>query len=75
VVDYGLAGTGATLCARYLPFPSWIITNADHIWEIGLFALYVYPDTDVSPYVASTGFGLPHTNFPYGIAVEPNVPL
>lgn len=73
VQDYGLGDIGATVCARWLFDPNVIITNADHIWETGIFALWHLPDMVTDHYVSSTGSGIPHTNFPYGIPVEPNV--
>ncbi len=71
--DLGLQDIGASLCARWLFDPDVIITNADAIWETGLFSVWHLPDMVTDHYVGSTGSGTPHTNFPYGIPVEPFV--
>jgi len=73
VADLGLGSLGASLCARWLFDPNVIISNADHVWETGIFLQPILPNLASDPIALSTGFGLPQTNFPYGIPVEPFV--
>lgn len=73
--ELGLGDLGITTCSPWLFDANLIITNGDPIWEIGLFATYHLPNTADAPYVGSTGGGVPRTNFPYGIPVQPNVPV
>jgi len=75
VWGFGLGNVGATVCSRWLFNASTIITNADPTWQLGYYALWFLPNTADSPYLVGTGSGQPHTNFPYGVPVEPNVPV
>lgn len=69
----GLGSLGASLCARWLFDPNYIVTNADPVWEVGLFTAVYLPNLASDPYLFPGGFGVPHTNFPYGVPVEPFV--
>jgi hypothetical protein len=75
VWDLGLGDLGATACSRFLFFPQWVFTNADYVWETGIFAAYQLPNTEDDPYLGFTGFGQPRMSFPYGTQVQPNVPV
>ena len=75
VLKYGLAGTGASLAARYLPvtWATHVLTN--QIDRPGILWLWVLPNTADGTYF---GFefhdpGYPH--FPSHYDVEPDVPV
>lgn len=75
VTDYGLGSAGATLAARMLSTPSWAVVNVRKL-DTSVVIWYLPPaDTPDVPY--NTDFpgpsGFPY--FPYGIAVEPDVPV
>lgn len=68
-LTFGLVGSGARLCARWLYDPNVIISDVNHIWETGIGVLFYLPDMAHAEYLQGSQFGLPHTNFPYGIPI------
>ena len=71
----GLRSAGVTAAARWLDFPQFTVTNGPHDTGLGKALWYVPPDMDV----AYTQFALhppaEYPHFPYGMEVEPNVPV
>lgn len=75
MIDYGLAGLGATLATWWQVVPQPILfCNAPYLGYPGrLVGLPVNPLND---YYVWAPIGLPGEHFPYGLTpIEPNVPL
>ncbi len=75
ISEYGLGGTGATICARYHTTPSslLVITNAYHVGETETWFVPLDLAADVPYVLMMNGKFAPH--FPYGFDVEPDVPM
>lgn len=76
VWEAGLGGIGATVCARLLGAGETWLTNALVAPDTNLAVVATAPPTsgsEVYTWSARDITGLGH--FPYGFAVEPNVPV
>lgn len=75
MTDYGIGSFGATLAARVLGFPRFILTNRRTPVATQVFYWLEPLDPDVDPYLLGTTGALPGLRFPYGLLVEPDEPL
>lgn len=75
VSDVGLGGLGATLAARYheFAFGDWYVTNEPAGAEVRVWRVVLDPASDVFYSWAMRPKLAPH--FPYGLDVDPDVPL
>lgn len=75
IYDLGLGSLGATIAARWLPAPRFVVTNVRGPFNTALWAVLPVGDNQAYDFQWIPTGALPGMNFPWFWAVEPDEPV